>query len=319
MEHDIGCKIKAARIEKKLTQEQVAELLGVSRQTISNWENEKSYPDIISVIKMSECYDVSLDYLLKGEQKMKSYYDYLEESTNVVKSNANRNKIITILSYLLIWAFAMIVFWFFTSGSDAMGYSLMFLWFILPISTFIVSIVIGKNNFWGKGKWAFTLFFGVMYMLAEYGTFKMANNIAFNKLNAPDLGMIVAGAIISAIGMLVGSLWNALVHMEQQNVAERSVLNVRHHKLGTAGSLCFLLGDCRETASQMVQHIQPPDGAGDKQKRQQQRAARERGDGYNNAYEDACAVPNGIVRFHCRLPSFHKNKKGLHQVSILNT
>ena len=134
MEHDIGCKIKAARIEKKLTQEQVAELLGVSRQTISNWENEKSYPDIISVIKMSECYDVSLDYLLKGEQKMKSYYDYLEESTNVVKSNANRNKIITILSYLLIWAFAMIVFWFFTSGSDAMGYSLMFLWFILPIS-----------------------------------------------------------------------------------------------------------------------------------------------------------------------------------------
>ena len=50
MEHDIGSKIKAARIEKKLTQEQVAELLGVSRQTISNWENEKSYPDIISVI-----------------------------------------------------------------------------------------------------------------------------------------------------------------------------------------------------------------------------------------------------------------------------
>ena len=66
---------------------------------------------------------------------------------------------------------------------------------------------------------------------------------------------------------------DALVHMEQQNVAERSVLNVRHHKLGTVGSLCFLLGDCRETASQMVQHIQPPDGAGDKQKRQQQRAA----------------------------------------------
>lgn len=47
-----------------------------------------------------------------------------------------------------------------------------------------------------------------MYTLAEYGAFKMANNITFNKLNAPDLGMIIAGAIISAIGMLVGSLWN---------------------------------------------------------------------------------------------------------------
>ena len=208
MEHDIGSKIKAARLEEKLTQEQVAEILGVSRQTISNWENEKSYPDIISVIKMSDCYEVSLDYLLKGEQKMKTYYDYLEESTNVVKSNANRNKIITILSYMLVWAIAMIVFWFFTSGSDAMGYSLMFLWIILPVTTFVVSIVIGKNDFWEKGKWAFTLFFGVMYMLAEYGTFKMANNIAFDKLNAPDWGMIVGGAIISAIGMLIGSLFN---------------------------------------------------------------------------------------------------------------
>ena len=212
MEHDIGSKIKAARLEKKLTQEQVAELLGVSRQTISNWENEKSYPDIISVIKMSDYYEASLDYLLKGEQKMNTYYDYLEESTNVVKSNANRNKIITILSYMLVWAIAMIVFWFFTSGSDAMGYSLMFLWIILPVTTFIVSVVIGKNNFWGKGKWAFTLFFGVMYMLAEYGTFKMANNITFNKLNAPEFGMIVAGAIISAIGMLLGSLCNRKRH-----------------------------------------------------------------------------------------------------------
>ena len=84
---EIGKKLKNARVQSGMTQENVAEKINVSRQTISNWENEKSYPDIISVIKMSECYDVSLDYLLKGEQKMKTYYDYLEESTNVVKSN----------------------------------------------------------------------------------------------------------------------------------------------------------------------------------------------------------------------------------------
>ena len=202
---EIGKKLKNARIEAGLTQEKAAEKIDVSRQTISNWENEKSYPDIISVIALSDLYSVSLDELLKGDQKMA---EHLEESTNVVKSNANRNKIITILSYMLVWAIAMIVFWFFTSGSDAMGYSLMFLWIILPVTTFVVSIVIGKNDFWEKGKWAFTLFFGVMYMLAEYGTFKMANNIAFDKLNAPDWGMIVVGAIISAIGMLIGSLFN---------------------------------------------------------------------------------------------------------------
>ena len=118
-----------------------------------------------------------------------------------------RNKIIIILSYLLIWSLAMIVFWFFTSGSDAMGYSLMYLWIILPVTTFIESVLSGKNDFLGKGKWRFTSFFGVRYMLAEYGTFKMANNIAVNKINAPDFGMVVAGAIISAIGILAGSLW----------------------------------------------------------------------------------------------------------------
>ena len=216
MEHDIGSKIKAARLEKKLTQEQVAELLGVSRQTISNWENEKSYPDIISVIKMSDCYEVSLDYLLKGEQKMNTYYDYLEESTNVVKSNTNRNKIITILSYMLVWAIAMIAFWFFTSGSDAMGYSLVYLWILLPVTTFFVSVIIGINDFWGIKKWAFTVFFGIMYMLAEYGTFKMANNIAFNKLNAPDWGMIAGGTIISATGMLIGFLFHLIGSAENK-------------------------------------------------------------------------------------------------------
>ena len=202
---EIGKKLKDARMKSGFTQETVAEKINVSRQTISNWENEKSYPDIISVIALSDLYSISLDDLLKGDREM---MEHLEECTNVVKSNANRNKIITILSYMLVWAIAMIVFWFFTSGSDAMGYSLMFLWIILPVTTFVVSIVIGKNDFWKKGKWAFTLFFGVMYMLAEYGTFKMANNIAFDKLNAPDWGMIVAGAIISAIGMLLGSLCN---------------------------------------------------------------------------------------------------------------
>ena len=208
MEYDIGSKIQAARLEKNMTQEQVAGLLEVSRQTISNWENAKSYPDIVSVIKMSECYDVSLDYLLKGEQKMNTYYDYLEESTNVQKSNTKRNKTVTILSYLMIWTVSMLVFWVFKGGIDAMGYSLMFLWIIIPVTTFTVSVIIGKNNFWGIKKWAFTFPFGVTYMLAEYGTFSMANNIAFNKINELEWDLAVAGAIISAIGMLTGLLIN---------------------------------------------------------------------------------------------------------------
>ncbi len=203
---DIGSKIRESRTEAKLTQEQAAEVLGISRQTISNWENGKSYPDIISVLKMSDLYHVSLDHLLKGESAMNSYMDYLEESTNTVKSKTKFSKLMLLLSYLLIWTAAIIVFWVFMSGSDAMGYSLMFLWVILPVSTFIISFLISKNNYWGKGKWLFSLGFGIMYMLAEYATFSMANNIAFDKINVPEYTMIPIGVIISLAGMGIGHL-----------------------------------------------------------------------------------------------------------------
>lgn len=122
---DIGSKIRQSRTEAKITQDQAAQALGVSRQTISNWENERSYPDIVSVLKISDLYHVSLDYLLKGEQTENSYMNYLDESTNVVKSKNKFSKLLLILSYLVIWSTAVITFWYFTDPTDAMGYSLM--------------------------------------------------------------------------------------------------------------------------------------------------------------------------------------------------
>lgn len=81
---DIGKKLKSARNDNHLTQEKVADLMQVSRQTISNWENGKSYPDVISVITLSDLYHVSLDVLLKEDVEM---IQHIEESTDIVKSN----------------------------------------------------------------------------------------------------------------------------------------------------------------------------------------------------------------------------------------
>lgn len=203
---DIGNKLQRARTKANLTQEQVAEALGVSRQTISNWENEKTYPDIRSVVTLSDLYNVSLDYLLKDkeEESVTNYLDYLEESTNTVKSKNRLSEIILFATYLAIWAFALITFWFFTDGSDAMGYSLVFLWIVLPVSTFVVSFLIGKNNYCGKWKWLMPIAFGIMHMLAEYSTFSVANMISFDKINIPDFEMILGGAIISIIGLCIG-------------------------------------------------------------------------------------------------------------------
>ena len=101
---EIGKKLKNARIEAVLTQEKAAEKINVSRQTISNWENEKSYPDIISVIALSDLYSVSLDELLKGDQKMA---EHLEESTNVVKSNKKLTGAILLNIILMILLIAL--------------------------------------------------------------------------------------------------------------------------------------------------------------------------------------------------------------------
>ncbi len=95
----IGKQLKDARNQANLTQENVAEQLNVSRQTISNWENEKSYPDIISMIELSDLYSISLDHLLKGDKDM---IEHLEESTNIVKSNKKLIRLITLNVFMVI-------------------------------------------------------------------------------------------------------------------------------------------------------------------------------------------------------------------------
>ena len=62
----IADKIKNARTIKKLTQEQVAEDLNVSRQTISNWEMGVSVPNINTLILISEKFDIPVDEMLKS-------------------------------------------------------------------------------------------------------------------------------------------------------------------------------------------------------------------------------------------------------------
>ena len=64
---ELGKQIKMYRLENKLSQEELADRIYVSRQTISNWENDKNYPDINSLVLLSEVFKVSLDKLIKGD------------------------------------------------------------------------------------------------------------------------------------------------------------------------------------------------------------------------------------------------------------
>ena len=64
---ELGKQIKMHRQEAELSQEELANRVYVSRQTILNWENDKSYTDVNSLVLLSEIFQISLDKLIKGD------------------------------------------------------------------------------------------------------------------------------------------------------------------------------------------------------------------------------------------------------------
>ena len=70
----ISSQIKKYRLESSLSQEELADKIFVTRQTISNWENGKNYPDINSIVLLSTLFGISLDILVKGDlEEMKEH------------------------------------------------------------------------------------------------------------------------------------------------------------------------------------------------------------------------------------------------------
>ena len=76
---DIGLQIKKFREQQKISQEELALKIFVSRQTISNWETNKSCPDIKSLITLSNIFNVSLDNFIKED--IKEMKEIVEKAT----------------------------------------------------------------------------------------------------------------------------------------------------------------------------------------------------------------------------------------------
>lgn len=203
---EIGSKLKNARNNSRLTQEKAAEVLGVSRQTISNWESNKSYPDIISVIKMSDIYSISLDHLLKEEKSMKqTYQEFLEESTNTVKAKRRLEKIILFSTYFLVWSFAMVIFWQ-ARGSMTFECDVVFRWILLPSVLLVTTIFIAKNNYWGKGNWFSVPVAAITYLTVPYIKIIEEPGYTIYTYRIPNLGYMLIGIVVAACGIYVGSL-----------------------------------------------------------------------------------------------------------------
>ncbi len=107
----IGTFLKELRSEKSLTQEQLAENLGVSRRTVSRWETGSNLPDLDILIEMADYYNVDLRELLDGERKSEKMNKELEETVLKVAdySNEEKRKITRVLHGLFLTAIVSFV------------------------------------------------------------------------------------------------------------------------------------------------------------------------------------------------------------------
>ena len=104
----LGEKLKTQRMSLGLTQQEVAEHLHVSRQTISNWEVGRNFPDIPMIISISDYYGISLDELLKGDEGL---MDKMKKDAELVKRTKRRKVFDGVFVGLLVLtiAFAFVV------------------------------------------------------------------------------------------------------------------------------------------------------------------------------------------------------------------
>ncbi len=88
----IGNFLQNLRKESKLTQEQLAEQLGVARRTVSRWETGNNLPDLDILIELADLYDVDLRELLNGERKEENMNSELKETVLQVAQYSSEEK-----------------------------------------------------------------------------------------------------------------------------------------------------------------------------------------------------------------------------------
>ena len=121
-------------------------------------------------------------------------------------------RIVPLLCFLAIWVLTVLSFWCLNFESDAMAYSLIFFYLVLPVSAFITAFFIGRDEAFGHARWLTPLFYGILFLLAEYLTFSLANMIAvrFEHWNSPSWELLLFGIGLSLAGVFLGFITRVL-------------------------------------------------------------------------------------------------------------
>ena len=97
-------KIKVLRLKAKMTQADMGKSLLVSRKTVSSWENGRNYPDINTLVKISDVFSISLDTLLREDKVMTDKLSVIsklsKKSLRIFKISYGFMMVLTVLSYI---------------------------------------------------------------------------------------------------------------------------------------------------------------------------------------------------------------------------
>ena len=149
----IGAFLKQCRKEKNLTQEQLAEVLGVSARTVSRWETGTNMPDLSILVELAEYYEVEMKELLDGERsqtmnkEMKETLDRVADYENWVKQKALKAGNLAFASMFLISVGAIIIQLLLTVNLRfVLGETL-----IALVGGTVYAFIMIHNGIWDKG------------------------------------------------------------------------------------------------------------------------------------------------------------------------
>lgn len=116
----------------------------------------------------------------------------------------NKAQIAIIATELGIFAIAVFAFWAFAGKSDAMGYAVFYVWGLMPLVSFVTSLVVGLLDVWGRYGALWPALCAILITLLPCVTFDAAHTLHFGSLLTPNLTMLIGGCIVSYFGFAVG-------------------------------------------------------------------------------------------------------------------
>lgn len=119
----LGEKLAELRQKSGLSQDRVAELLGVSRQAVSKWERDEAKPDLDNIVNLSNIYNVTTDYLLK--EKQEKIQEEKKENTYTYRSSSVFEDILRFVKEKWYWLGYGVLIWGVVDIAQAMIVNIM--------------------------------------------------------------------------------------------------------------------------------------------------------------------------------------------------